>query len=152
MQRSAPRRYLAHAAALWAALFGLMHVLWSIAYVPWPAFGTATLGREYLWSFSRPGMHVYDLFVAVLFGVAAYLAFAVTRPDDGGVPRWILAAGLPTAGILLFLRGAAGVVVIALVLLGAIKGRMSPLMTYDFVFLLGGSLFLALAIDVRRAR
>jgi hypothetical protein len=34
---------------------------------------------------------------------------------------------------------------------GVVDQRISPLNVYDFVFLLGGSLFLALAIAFRRA-
>lgn len=146
-----PRSIVASAAALWAALFGLLHAFWSVAYFYWPAAGTATLGKDFMWAFSRPGTQAYNLVVAMLFGVAAVLAQAVTRPHEGGVPRWVLAAGLPTAGTLLFLRGAAGVAVVLLKLLGVVDGRIGPLIIYDFVFLLGGSLFLALAITFHRA-
>jgi hypothetical protein len=142
---------IAYAAGVWSALFGLMHVFWSFAFFYWPAAGVATLGRDFLVAFGRPWMLAYDLAVATLFGVAAVLAFAVTRPRGGGVPGWILVWGVPIAACLLFLRGALGVGLDVLALLGLVHADTSPLMFYDFWFLLGGSLFGAVAMALRRA-
>lgn len=139
-----------YAAFTWSALFGLMHIFWIFAWYYWPAAGRATLGPDFEWAFGRPGTQAYDLVVAMLFGVAALLALAGTRPDRRGVPRLMVAAGLPTAGWLLFVRGALGVILDLLALAGLVGGDTSPLMFYDFWFLLGGTLFLLSARSFRR--
>jgi len=125
-------------------------VFWSFAYFYWPAAGVATLGGNFMGAFRRPWMHAYDLAVAMLFGVAAVLAVAVTRPRGGGIPRWVLVVGLPIAAWLLFLRGALGVGLDVLALLRLVHADTSPFMIYDFWFLLGGSLFGAVALAFRR--
>jgi hypothetical protein len=141
---------LAHAACIWAASFGVMHVFWIVAFFYWPAAGVATLGRDFVWAFGRPWTQAYDLIVAMLFGVVAVLALAVTRPEGGGIPRWVLVAGLPLAACLLFLRGALGVAQDLLALLNLVRADTSPLMFYDFWFLLGGTLLGLVALAFRR--
>jgi hypothetical protein len=135
----------------WALFFGIVHVLWVAAYFFWPAAGRATLGPDFEWAFSRPWTIAYDLVVAVLFVVASLLALAIVRPSLGGLPRWIVRSGLWVAGTLLFLRGAAGVVEDVLIWTGLLRGSSGIPMFYDFWFLLGGSLFLALAPRARIA-
>ena len=136
---------LARAAFLWSLTFGLLHFAWAFAYLWWPAFGSATLGPTFEQAFSRPPFMLYDLAVAVLFVFAALLALAVVWPGRAGFPRWMVTSGVWTAGVLLFLRGAAGVVVDFLDLAGLTTGTWNPFNFYDFWFLFGGSLFLATA-------
>ncbi len=140
---------LARAAFLWSLTFGLLHFAWALAYLWWPAFGSATLGPTFEQAFSRPAFMRYDLAVAVLFVFAALLALAVLWPARTGFPRWMVVRGVWTAGVLLFLRGAAGVMVDFLDLAGLTAGKWNPFNFYDFWFLLGGALFLAAAFASR---
>jgi len=141
---------VAYVAFGWALLTGVVHAFWVVAYFYWPAFGRATLGPDFEQLFGRPIFRAYDLVVAVLFVVAALLALAATRPASAGLPRWLLVSGTWTAAALLFLPGAAAVIRDALVTFDVITGTATPLMFYDFWFLLGGSLFAAIGLGLRR--
>lgn len=150
MHRDIPSVRAAHMASAWALLFGAMHVVWALAYFYWPTIGRVTLGPDFEWAFGRPWFMAYDLVVAGLFVVAAALAVAMVRPWGARVPRWMLVPGVWTAAMLLFLRGAVGVVMDLLVMLGAVHRAPSPPMFYDFWFVLGGILFGAVAWQQRR--
>lgn len=142
----------AHAATVWALLFGALHVAWALAWFYWPAFGRVTLGPDFEWAFGRPWFMAYDLVVAGLFVLAAVLARAAVRPWGAAVPRWVLVSGLWIAAVILGLRGAAGVVADLLVLLGVVNATLTRWVVYDFWFLLGGILFAAVAWQQRRRR
>jgi len=140
----------AYVAFAWALFTGVVHAFWVVAYFYWPAFGRVTLGPDFERLFGRPAFRVYDLVVAVLFVVAALLALAVTRPTGAGLPRWFLVSGIWTATALLFLPGAAAVIRDTLVMFGIVTGEATPLMFYDFWFLLGGSLFATVGVGLRQ--
>ncbi len=140
----------AHAASACALLFGALHVVWSLAYYYFPAFGRLTLGPTFEWSFGRPAFMAYDLVVAALFVLAATLPLFAYRPWGARVPRWVQGSGLWTASVLLGLRGGAGVVADLLVVLGIVSATLTRWVVYDVWFLVLGILFGAAARQLRR--
>jgi hypothetical protein len=124
----------AYGAALWSLLFALAHIVWAMG---WYIGLREESARQ---AFQRTSFLVYDLIVAGLCVVAVFVALALVQSWGRRLPRHLLLLlGWGAAG-LLGLRGVAGVIQGAylLVVRPEAVGWMG---LYDPWFCLGGALF-----------
>jgi hypothetical protein len=133
-----PRRsagsWPAYGAALWSLLFAPAHIAWATGwYIGLPE----EFARQ---AFQQTGFLIYDLIVAGLCIVAVFVALALVQPWGRRFPRrLLLLLGWGAAG-LLGLRGVAGVVQGAYLLV--VRPEAAGWMAlYDPWFCLGGALF-----------
>ena len=92
-----------YAAALWALIFAVLHVVWAAG---WYVGLDWELSRK---AFQQPWFLVYDLVVAGLCALAVWVALALVRPWGRRLPR-PLVGGLAWCGsAMLVLRAGAGV-------------------------------------------
>ena len=100
MTRRLDGRCVAYGAALWALLFGALHVAWAAGWYVGLDAGEARV------AFARPAFLAYDLVAALLCAIAVPVARSLASPP-GPRARGLLFLG--TAGAsLLVLRSAAG--------------------------------------------
>ena len=98
------RSWPACAAALWALIFALLHVVWACG---WYVGLDPVLSRQ---AFQQRWFLAYDLVVAALCALAAWVALGLVRPRGGRRPRGQLMVLAWSATGILALRGAAGAV------------------------------------------
>ena len=127
------RNNVALLAALWALLFGLLHVLWATGmYVGLPA----EQAKE---AFKRNWFYVYNLVATSLFFLAVALAVALyigktTRKKFVIVCAWF-------CSVILLLRGTAAVLSYLYFMLDSAPNR-TWITFWDIWFITGGLLFL----------
>jgi len=98
------RSWVGYAAALWALIFAVLHVVWATG---WYVGLDAELSRK---AFEQRWFLIYDLVVAALCAVAVLVALALVHPWGTRLPR-ALVGGLAWSGsTVLVLRGGAGAV------------------------------------------
>ena len=126
--------WLGYGAALWALIFGFLHIVWAAG---WRIGLETELARK---AFDQPWFLAYDLAVAGICLVAAGVALAMVRPWGLWLPRWVVGA-LAWAGTgLLMLRAASSLVqVLYLVAKGSFAVR--PMQFWEVWFYLGAILF-----------
>lgn len=125
-------------AALWALLFGVFHLLWSIGiYVGLPE----EQAKE---AFDRNWFYLYNLIAALL----CFFAFGIGILLYRGEPRWkrVLVVFGWCVAVILILRGMVAVLYWLYCIFSS-KISYSSLTFWDLWFLMGGLLFL---IGVRR--
>ena len=92
-----------YAAALWALIFAVLHVIWATG---WYVGLDPELSRK---AFEQRWFLIYDLVVAAVCALAVFVALALVHPWGARLPR-VLVVGLAWCGsALLVLRGGAGV-------------------------------------------
>lgn len=125
----------AYGAALWAFVFGLLHVLWAAG---WYIGLNVEQARA---AFERSWFYRYNLIAAGMCAVAAALGLTLARTARGRrLPIRLLAFfGWSVAGILA-LRGVAGVIKFAYLGLTG-NDVTNPVFLWDFWFCFGASLF-----------
>ncbi|MGH7471256.1 MAG: DUF3995 domain-containing protein [Longimicrobiales bacterium] len=97
-------RWIAFAAASWALIFGIFHVLWASGrYVGLDA-------EQARIAFARPWFLVYDLVVAAMCVIAVPVALALGMPWGRRVSRRVLGFLAWTGTILLGLRSCASLI------------------------------------------
>ncbi len=91
-----------YAAATWALIFALLHVVWAMG---WHIGLDPELARQ---AFQQRWFLIYDVVVAALCALAVWVALALVRPWGSRLPR-SLVGGLAWSGTaVLILRGGAG--------------------------------------------
>lgn len=124
------------AAAVWAGLFGALHLFWVLG-GRWglgdPA--AAELAFERVWFLG------FNLLAAVACGAAAVLALATIGYGRRFVSDRVLVAGLMIVTSVLLLRGGVGVVQVLLSQRTEAEAQSPVLVLYDPWFVLGGLLF-----------
>lgn len=104
MSPSSRPAWTPYAAALWALVFAVFHVIWALGwYVGLDPVESAI-------AFRRPSMLAYDLVVAVMCVVGFLAALALVRPWGRRVPPRVLGFLLRTGTALLGLRAVASVI------------------------------------------
>lgn len=94
--------WVGYAAALWALIFAVLHVLWATG---WYVGLDPELSRK---AFEQRWFLIYDLVVAALCALAVLVALALVHPWGTRLPR-TLVSGLAWCGsAVLLLRGGAG--------------------------------------------
>jgi hypothetical protein len=94
--------WIGHAAALWALIFAVLHVVWATG---WYIGLDPELSRK---AFQQRWFLIYDLVVAGLCALAVWVALALVQPWGRQLPR-ALVGGLAWCGTaVLVLRGGAG--------------------------------------------
>ncbi len=122
------------AAALWALIFGFLHVAWAAG---WYIGLEAEQARK---AFDQPSFLAYDLGVAGLCMVAVGVALALVRPWGHRLPRWLVGGLAWTGTVVLMLRAASAVVqLLYLVVAGSFVAR--PMHFWDLWFCIGAILF-----------
>ncbi|WP_327356585.1 DUF3995 domain-containing protein [Streptomyces sp. NBC_01304] len=144
----------AKGAVAWSLLFGVFHFYWALG-------GSLGLGDgAQVEAGLSGGMLAYDLVVAVLCFVGAWVAYALGRAPQLPLPRWMFLTMAWTAALALVARGGIGVVDDILrstdVLAGGLSGMpvedvygephpssytMWSMRVVDGFFVLGGLLF-----------
>ena len=107
------------------------------------------LGPMFEPAFASPRFRAYDLVVGVLFVATGLAALSMLRRSISR-PATVIRRSLWLAAVILSARGGAGVLLDALIILGAVPGSISRMMLYDFWFLLGGGLFVGALRQQRR--
>ncbi len=127
------RTAFACAAAAWAAIFSVLHVVWAMG---WPVGLNAEAMRE---AFRRPWFLAYDVTVAAACALGAAVALASVQPWGRRFPK-VTRAFLWVGTVVLLLRGGTGALQRAY---HAATGAEVPLMTtfWDLWFALGAVLF-----------
>lgn len=96
------KAWTGYAAALWALIFAVLHLMWAAG---WHIGLDRELARK---AFEQRWFLIYDLVVAALCVVAVLVALALVRPWGMRLPR-VLVGGLAWCGsAVLMLRGGAG--------------------------------------------
>lgn len=131
----APRRYwIAYAAACWALIFAVFHIVWAAGWYVGldPAAAAA--------AFAVPWKLAYDLVVAAMCLVAVPVALALAMPWGRRVPRRLLGALAWTGTSLLVLRAVASLIQAAYLFF---RGRFSfhDMGVWEPWFYLGAVLF-----------
>ncbi|MGE0131453.1 MAG: hypothetical protein AB7U82_25505 [Blastocatellales bacterium] len=133
-QKTSRHRWIAYAAACWALIFAVFHIVWAAGwYILLDPVEAAA-------AFASPWMLAYDLVVAGMCMVAVPVALALALPRGRRVPRRLL---LPLALIgvgLLALRAVASLVQVAY--FAAIgRFRFEDLGVWEPWFYVGAALF-----------
>jgi hypothetical protein len=133
--QGAPRRYwIAYAAACWAFIFAVFHIVWAAGwYIGLDPVGAAA-------AFAVPWKLAYDLVVAAMCLVAVPVALALAMPWGRRVPRRLLGTLAWTGTSLLVLRAVASLIQVAYLFL---RGRFSlhDMGVWEPWFYLGATLF-----------
>jgi len=125
-------RWVGYSAAAWSVIFAVLHVVWACGwFVGLPASFAAK-------AFQNPWFLAYDLAVAGLCMVAAFLGLALAQPRSA-YRRLVLTLGYGAA-TLLTLRGVAGASQVAWFLISGTEFN-SQWVKWDVWFCLGGILF-----------
>jgi hypothetical protein len=98
------RPWVAYAAALWAAVFAVFHVIWAAGWYPLLNAEAARI------AFSTPWKWWYDVGVAVMCAIAVPVALAPVSAWGQHVPRRPIAALAYAGTTLLVLRAGASLV------------------------------------------
>jgi hypothetical protein len=94
--------WTAYAAASWALIFAVLHVVWAMG---WYVGLDQELARK---AFQQRWFLIYDLVVAGLCIVAVWVALALAQPWGMRLPRTIVSGLAWFGSVLLILRGGAG--------------------------------------------
>lgn len=126
--------WAAYAAAVWALLFAVLHVVWAFG---WYVGLDAEQARR---AFQQNWFLVYDLIAAAMCAFGVIIVLAIIRSWERVVPRRILKLLLWFGTGLLVLRGAAGIIKIIYL---AATGRniLETAALWDVWFCLGALLF-----------
>lgn len=102
---NAPRfGWAAYAAAIWALIFALFHIIWAFG---WYVGLNAEEARV---AFARPVLYAYDVVVAGMCLVAVPVALAIAQPWGRRVPRRLVGFFVWTGTGLLVLRSVASII------------------------------------------
>ena len=134
-----------YAAALWALIFTLLHVVW------WSGWYVLLPQEEARWAFSRRWFRVYDLVVAGACLLAVFVALALVQPWGRRVPRLLLSFLAWAGTALLVLRGG-GTVLQTAYLVVTRRYAFQPMHLYEIWFWLGAVLFSMTLLRFYRAR
>src|SRR5512134_3007556 len=133
--QGSPRHYwIAYAAAVWALIFAVFHIVWAAGwYIGLDPVGAAA-------AFAVPWKLAYDLVVAGMCLVAVPVALALAMPWGRRVPRGLLSTLAWTGTSLLVLRAVASLIQAAYLFL---RGRFSfhDIGVWEPWFYLGATLF-----------
>ena len=125
---------VAYAAALWALIFAIFHVVWACGWYVGLDPAQARL------AFRKPLFFAWDLVVAVMCAVGAVVALAPVRPWGRRLPLRLLRFAAWTGTVLLVLRAAASVIQVTYL---AITRRLTAahILTWEPWFWVGAVLF-----------
>ena len=126
-------RWVVYAAALWAAVFAVFHVVWAAGWYPLLNAEAARI------AFATPWKWAYNMVVAGMCVIAVPVALAPVVPAVGRhLPRHLILVLAWTGTMLLALRAGASVVQVAWL---AATGRFTGLGIWEPWFYLGAVLF-----------
>ena len=137
-------RWLAYAAALWAFVFAIFHIVWAAGWYP-------LLGAQARIAFATRWWWWYDVVVAAMCVIAIPVALAPVTSWGRRVP-WRLVYSLALVGTtLLVLRSLASLTQVAFLL---IRGRFrpSPMAIWEPWFYFGAVLFSLSTLRSRQMR
>ena len=127
------RRWVAYAAALWASVFAVFHIIWAAGWYPLLNAEQARL------AFARPWMYAYNVVVAAMCVIAVPVALApVTASWGRHLSRRLVFTLACVGSTLLVLRAGASLIQVAYV---AATGRFTTLGIWEPWFYLGAVLF-----------
>lgn len=132
-----PRRRqvrIAFAAACWALIFGIIHILWAVG---WYVGLDPEKSRE---AFAKPWFLAYDIIVAGMCILAVPIALALGMTWGQRIPRKILNAVAWTATSLLVLRAMASLLQAAYLLLTN-RFNLQQMSIWEPWFYVGAMLF-----------
>jgi hypothetical protein len=138
-------KWFAYAAAGWAFIFGVFHVIWANG---WYLLLADQEGAKA--AFAKPFTWWYDVVVAGMCLVAVPVALALAQPWGDRIPRRLLAAIAWFGTSLLALRAIASV--IQLIYLIVTRGSMPRLGVWEPWFYLGATLWCLNLWHWRRAQ
>ncbi len=135
----------AHAAALWAAIFAALHVVWALGW-------TVGLNEQQArMAFSNRWFLAYDLAVAAVCVYGVFVALSLAEPAARRMPPGLLRFSAWTGTILLVIRSG-GSVLQALYLLAAGRFDAKRLGIWEPWFYLGAILFGVSTVRCARSR
>jgi hypothetical protein len=123
-----------YAAALWSAIFAILHFVWATGWY------VGLRKEEAEWAFSRRWFWIYDIVVAGTCTLGVVVALALVEPWGRRVPRWPLIALAWIGTGLLWLRGGGAVLQTAYLLITR-EYAPDPMHLYSLWFCLGAVLF-----------
>ena len=126
------RRWVAYAAALWASVFAIFHIIWAAGWYP---LLNAELARI---AFATPWKWAYDVVVAAMCVIAVPVALAPVTAWGQHLPRRLIYTLACIGSTLLVLRAGASLVQVAYL---AATGRLRGLGIWEPWFYLGAILF-----------
>lgn len=132
--RQSDNYWAAYAAALWALVFAVLHLVWAAG---WYVGLEQEQARK---AFDKTWFLVYDLVVAGMCAFAVPVALALAQPWGRRLPRWLVGLFAWSGTTLLVLRG--GGTIVQTVYFAAV-GRFVPewMMLWELWFYLGAVLF-----------
>jgi hypothetical protein len=126
--------WVAYAAALWAAVFAVFHIIWAAGWYPLLDAEGARI------AFSNPWKWTFDVVVAVMCVIAVPVALAPVMTWGQRVPQGFIYKLAWTGSALLLLRLAAALVQTAY-LIAVGRFRFAIIGIWDWWFVLGAILF-----------
>lgn len=126
--------WLAYAAALWAAVFAVFHVIWAAGWYPLLDAEQARI------AFADPWKWAYDVLIAVICVIAVPVALAPVMPWGRRVPRRLTYTLAWIGSALLVLRSTASLIQVGY-LVGVGRFRFAVLGIWEPWFYLGAVLF-----------
>jgi len=125
---------VAYAAALWAAIFAVFHIVWAAGWYPLLHAEQARI------AFANPWQWAYDVVVAAMCIIAVPVALAPVASWGPNIPRRLVSTLAWTGSALLVLRSAASLVQ-AGYLLVTDRFRFADMGIWEPWFYLGAILF-----------
>ena len=135
MPPSSMGRWPGYAAAIWALLFAVLHVVWAAGWYIGLDHETARRAFDQTWKL------VYDIVVAGMCGLAVLVALALVGTWGRQVPRRLVRVLAWSGTGLLVLRGGGGVME-GMFLAAVGKFVWEPMMLWEIWFCVGAALFL----------
>ena len=135
MKASKLGRWPGYAAAVWALIFALFHVLWAAGWY---------IGLEYepaQHAFGKEWFLVYDIVVATMLVFAVFVALSLVGAWGKRVPRRLVRFLAWSGTVLLLVRGGGGALQdLYLVAVGRMVWK--PMLVWEVWFCVGAGLFL----------
>ncbi|HSL23886.1 MAG TPA: hypothetical protein VK886_20295 [Vicinamibacterales bacterium] len=126
--------WVAYAAALWAAVFAVFHIIWAAGWYPLLDAEKARI------AFATPWKWAFDVVVAAICVVAVPVALAPVTAWGQRLPRGIIYTLACTGSALLLLRLTAALVQTGY-LVGVGRFRFAIIGIWDWYFVVGAILF-----------
>ena len=125
----------AYAAAVWALVFAVFHIIWATGWYVGLDEPSARV------AFARRGTLIYDLVVAGMCVFAVPVALALTMAWGRRVPRRLVAFCAWTGTVLLVLRAGASLIQVAYFIVTRPQFRLTEIGKWELWFYLGAALF-----------
>jgi hypothetical protein len=129
------RNPTAYAAAVWAAVFAVFHVIWATGWYIGLDEPSARV------AFAKRGTLIYDLVVAGICVFAVPVSLSLTMAWGRRVPRRLIAFCIWTGTGMLVLRAGASLIQVAYFIVTRPQFRLTEIGKWELWFYLGATLF-----------